>query len=336
MFGWLAPQTLWKSVFGDKMMEKEGREHAKCLEMHIAAQMRELQDREERRIVENEAFQKRILVLETERDEGKKLVEMLVSRMNKRKRKLDRQKTALNDLEKRAKVAEEYIGQLSSRQAQEAEAWQAMERKYQDKIKELNGTLAMLLENVNTPAEKKAPEVIDGFFQETGSLEGDICRLKSLLSSKMKLYRSFVNEAADGMSSAQTESDCLSDSEGKESKPRSEDNKGKRRGRARSRDARQRVDLKAVEAMLQRADCPYKKKLDGTQNELREEKARVCVLEKKEKLLNKMLNTQVQCEITIWCCVVQVSELLLSVCSYEGCEDEQHSAAGLESFLTQP
>ncbi len=120
-------------------------------------------------------------------------------------------------------------------------------------------------------------------FQESGSIEEDICKLQSILIVKMKEYRMFAADATPG---GERRPRCMSGEE--ESKTEDPGRK-----RSRSHDFGYAPEMKDVDTMLKSVECPFKAQARKMQELLEESRGRTAVLEKKERILDKMLSSSV-------------------------------------------
>eukprot|EP00826_Nyctotherus_ovalis_P065107 TRINITY_DN9561_c0_g5_i1.p1 TRINITY_DN9561_c0_g5~~TRINITY_DN9561_c0_g5_i1.p1 ORF type:complete len:185 (+),score=61.81 TRINITY_DN9561_c0_g5_i1:685-1239(+) len=121
---------------------------------------------------------------------------------------------------------------------------------------------------------------------ETGSLEEDICKLKSLLVLKLKEYKAFgiLEKVSERVERRPRSGSCEGCEESKI--------EGSKQ-RKRSEDGGYSLTLQEVEQLLKLVECPFKTQMKAVQEQVDDYKARVAGLEKKERVLEKIMNTSV-------------------------------------------
>eukprot|EP00826_Nyctotherus_ovalis_P024595 TRINITY_DN189_c0_g2_i1.p2 TRINITY_DN189_c0_g2~~TRINITY_DN189_c0_g2_i1.p2 ORF type:complete len:169 (+),score=48.30 TRINITY_DN189_c0_g2_i1:669-1175(+) len=114
------------------------------------------------------------------------------------------------------------------------------------------------------------------FFEETGSLEGDICKLKCLLIERMKELRSVGTrkETAKGVRRAASS--------------------GRLEGtRLECKEKAMKQEMREANELIASIDCPFKAKAKEMQELVEKHEMKIIKLEKKEQILNRIVNTSV-------------------------------------------
>jgi len=140
-------------------------------------------------------------------------------------------------------------------------------------------------EKIQVVVQEKA-NTKDTLCEGTGSLEEDICKLKSLLIVKLKEYKAFgaLEKVNESVNKRLRSNSC---EEHKESKSEVD------KQRKKSEDRDYNLNLGEIEELLRIVECPFKTQVKTIQELLDENKVRIAGLEKKERILEKIMNTSV-------------------------------------------
>lgn len=286
------------SVFGSPA-ETKPHEKLEKLEENLKECIDEKTQIEKKHLSEKEELSSRIAALQAECSTKDTQIELLAKKISRRQQRVVGLK----------KVMEELTGKIAS-----------LDQRTLDLALEKENLMRKLLRWEPLEMLNLSPEKVQAVIQEkasaknvvcveTGSLEEDICKLKSLLVLKLKEYKAFgilekVSERVERRPRAGSCEGCEeSKIEGKNERRKSED-------------AGYTLTLEEVEQLLKLVECPFKTQAKTMQELVDDYKMRVAGLEKKERVLEKIMNTSVCGCVS----VVQVSQLCVSLRVHQGNE----------------
>lgn len=300
LFGWLTPGAVIKSIFGNPEDSSTLRAEYDALREQLEMHIQEKSKLQEQHYEEIGKLNNTISFLHEELETKLKEMALLTQRYGKRKIKYFATRKKLEELDLKAKKLENNLEEVLKAVAIKENKMEEQEKKHQEQLKQMKERIVKWLEIEQmkfTPEKvleiiKKSESDQSEFlvFQETGSIEEDICKLQSILIVKLKTYKAYAKKTLNGEAKAE-KNEYHNNSDKEDSEPLKE-SKAQRK-RSLSVDFGYTADFKDIEKMVKSIECPFKKQMQISEILLEENKAKVAILEKKEKLLEKVMSSTV-------------------------------------------
>ncbi len=300
MFGWLAPTAIWEAIFGPADAAKM-KENFEAMKGHLEQLMKEKVETERRHATETEDLNVKIKLLQEDNSVKDKQLEITIKKANKRQQRISGLKKIIEEMAAKINLLEERV--LDA--LHEKDALEQLLEKSQAELAEQRKKWATLEKMELTP--EKAVELIQkgesakeyAVFEETGSLEEDICKLQSILIVKLKEYKAFGNcetpNDTENATGTMLEKRPHSSSCGNHEECKLEPDMEVYHKRKSSEDYKFVPEFKEVHELLKMVECPFKTQVKVMQGLIDEYKGKMVVLEKKERVLEKIMNTSVYC-----------------------------------------
>jgi len=285
MLGWLSPKVVWESIFGNLDAKKVKSEMDK-LNATIQEYMNANIQLEKKHNLEAEEFTRKYAKLQEEMNTRNQQIDLLVKKVNKRRQRVQNLKKVISEMASKINLLDQCVTETLREKDAACEIRKKLEEELRDlkqkwnPVEKLSLTPEKLLEAVQRGESAKEYLV----FEETGSLEEDICKLQSILIVKLKELKAFGNNETAG---GEFKTRGMSNDECEENKLEN------LKQRKCSHDFKYSPELKDIEEMLKSVECPFKSQVNTMQGVLEDYKGKLTVLEKKEKVLEKIMNTSV-------------------------------------------
>ena len=220
-------------------------------------------------------------------------IEVLVKKVNKRQQRIVSLKRVIEEMAAKIGILDQQLSETTHQKDLLNEVAKKLEgefgelRKKWEPMEKACLSPGAILEMLQKSCKKES-----SVFEESGSLEEDICKLHSILTVKLKEYK-VIGETPDGDESSLSKSRPHSTSCGNQEECKLDGESPAKERKTSNELESTPTGIRNVSEVLKLVECPFKSQTKVLQGLVDEFKGKVTILEKKERVLEKIMNTSV-------------------------------------------